>query len=75
MQLNPLRHGQLAPDYGRKAQMNLVYTVPTWELPVGSTGCCGNHHLRDLVESISVNVGELTWNAKESEIEGRGNPS
>jgi hypothetical protein len=50
--------------------MNLVYTVPTWELPVGSPGCCGNHHLRDLVESISVNVGELTWNAKESEIEG-----
>jgi hypothetical protein len=55
---DPLRHGQLAPDHGRKAQINLVYAVPTWELPIGSIGCCGNHHLRDLAESISVNGGD-----------------
>jgi len=46
--------------------MNLVYPVSTWELPIGSIGCCGDHHLRDPVESISVNVGERTWDVKES---------
>jgi hypothetical protein len=65
-QFDPLRHGQLAPDHGRKAQMNLVYAVPTWELPIGSIGCCGNHHLRDLAESISVNVGGPSDDANES---------
>jgi hypothetical protein len=46
--------------------MNLVYPVSTWELPVGSIGCCGNHHLRDLVESISVNVGDPAGDVNES---------
>ena len=46
--------------------MNLAYPVSTWELPIGSTGCCGNHHRHDPVESISVNVGDHSKNAKES---------
>ena len=46
--------------------MNLVYPVSTWELPIGSIGCCGNHHLRDLAESISVNVGGPSDEANES---------
>ena len=46
--------------------MNLEYPVPTWELPIGRIGCCGNHHLRDLAESISVNVGDPSDDANES---------
>jgi hypothetical protein len=46
--------------------MNLVYPVSTWELPIGSIGCCGNHHLRDFVESINVNMGDHSRNVKES---------
>ena len=29
-------------------------------------GCCGNHHLRDLAESISVNVGDSAGDVNES---------
>jgi hypothetical protein len=50
--------------------MNLAYPVSTWELPIGSIGCGGNHHLRDLVESISVNVGDPPDHAKESGSRG-----
>jgi hypothetical protein len=46
--------------------MNLAYPVSTWELPIGSIGCCGNHHLSDLAESISVNVGGPSDDANES---------
>jgi hypothetical protein len=47
--------------------MNLIYPASTREPRYAGRGCSDNHHLHDLVESIDGNLGELTWDVKESE--------
>jgi hypothetical protein len=44
---------------------DLIYPVSTEEPAVAGIGCMGNHHLRDPVESINVNMGDPSDDAKE----------
>jgi len=42
---------------------------------IGGERLSDNHHLHDSVESMKGDLGELTWDGKESEREGMGKPS
>jgi hypothetical protein len=50
----------------RMARMNLIYPAPTEEPAIAGIGLPDNRHLNDLVESITMNVGDHSRNEKES---------
>jgi hypothetical protein len=51
-------------------QKNLIYPASTREPAIAGKGEHDNHHLTDLVESISGNMGEPSDDAKESGSRG-----
>jgi hypothetical protein len=50
----------------RSVRTNLIYPVLTEEPAIAGIGCLDNRHLRDFVESIVENLGDLAADANGS---------